>query len=381
MITTKNGKLHLCGRVDSTNAAQLEQELFVVWQGGDAVIDAEKLEYISSAGLRVLMKLRKQTSNVTLENVSSEVYDIFEVTGFTELLTVKKALRFVSIEGCKVLGQGGHGKVYKLSDDMIIKTFHDGSSLEKIDLERQYGKNAFVNGIPCAIAFDVVRCEDGYGLVYEMAGAQSLSKYLMEHPQKVPTLGVQYGQLLKTLNSTSADPSLYGNIKEIYHQRIDASAELYTAEEVEQLHRMVSAIPEGSTMIHGDYHPGNVMVTDQEDLLLIDMADISMGHPVFDLGGTFMSMAMNPHAEHTIGVTPEIGKQLWSILLTTYYGEMHPQKLEMLRKCFGLFGLLRMSVSLNTETGRKLAPGVVALLRDKLFPNTESVIQLFHAVL
>lgn len=57
------------------------------------MIDADKLESISSAGLRVLMKLRKKTDRaLTMTNVSPEVYDIFEVTGFTELMDVKKRL-------------------------------------------------------------------------------------------------------------------------------------------------------------------------------------------------------------------------------------------------------------------------------------------------
>ena len=55
-------------------------------------IDASELTYILIAGLRVLMKLRKTVGNVTINNVTSEVYEIFEVTGFTQLMTVNKKL-------------------------------------------------------------------------------------------------------------------------------------------------------------------------------------------------------------------------------------------------------------------------------------------------
>ena len=76
------------GKIDTTNAAEFEQELMAA---KPAELDASQLEYISSAGLRVLLKLAKVVGDVTVNNVSSEVYEIFDVTGFTEILNVRKA--------------------------------------------------------------------------------------------------------------------------------------------------------------------------------------------------------------------------------------------------------------------------------------------------
>lgn len=75
----------------------------------DAAEIAKKLEYISSAGLRVLLKLTKSVGEVSIVNVSPEVYEIFDVTGFTSILNVKKALREISVDGCEVIGAGGAG--------------------------------------------------------------------------------------------------------------------------------------------------------------------------------------------------------------------------------------------------------------------------------
>ena len=81
--------VYLEGRIDSQNAPQIEKELLsAVGASPDASVglDAEKLDYISSAGLRVLLKLRKTSDKpVPVVNVSPEVYEIFSVTGFTEL--------------------------------------------------------------------------------------------------------------------------------------------------------------------------------------------------------------------------------------------------------------------------------------------------------
>ena len=89
------------GKIDSTNAPEFEEEIMAALP---TEIDASELEYISSAGLRVLLKLSKTVGDVTLYNVSVDVYEILDVTGFTSILNVKKALREISVEGKKILG-------------------------------------------------------------------------------------------------------------------------------------------------------------------------------------------------------------------------------------------------------------------------------------
>ncbi|MCR5726742.1 MAG: STAS domain-containing protein, partial [Lachnospiraceae bacterium] len=115
--------ISLEGRIDSNNASQTETEILEIFdKNADKEIsfDATALEYISSAGLRVLLKAQKSKGNpITIYNVSRDLYEIFETTGFTELLNVKKALRKVSIAGCEKIGQGGHGNVYRLDAETI----------------------------------------------------------------------------------------------------------------------------------------------------------------------------------------------------------------------------------------------------------------------
>ena len=77
--------IRLIGRIDTNNALEWEQKIKEQLNSdAENVFDADELEYISSAGLRVLMKIRKMISGeMRIYNVSSEVYDIFDVTGFT----------------------------------------------------------------------------------------------------------------------------------------------------------------------------------------------------------------------------------------------------------------------------------------------------------
>ena len=79
--------------IDASNAAEAESEiesLRDLENQENVILDADNLQYISSAGLRIIIKLVKREKSVTVTNVSSAVYDIFEVSGFTNFITIEK---------------------------------------------------------------------------------------------------------------------------------------------------------------------------------------------------------------------------------------------------------------------------------------------------
>jgi anti-sigma B factor antagonist len=92
----KNGQeLTICvkGRLDTTTAPQLEKEIQENLQGlTKLVIDLKELEYISSAGLRVLLAAQKamnKQGEMVVQNVDESVMEVFEVTGFSDILTIQ----------------------------------------------------------------------------------------------------------------------------------------------------------------------------------------------------------------------------------------------------------------------------------------------------
>ena len=81
------------GRLDTTTAPQLETEMKENLNGvQELILDFEKLEYISSAGLRVLLSTQKtmaKQGSMKLIHVSDVISEIFEVTGFADILTIE----------------------------------------------------------------------------------------------------------------------------------------------------------------------------------------------------------------------------------------------------------------------------------------------------
>ena len=92
-IEGEKAVLTLSGRIDSNTARDLEREVKAALDGvTDFTLDMEKIEYISSAGLRVLLSAQKVMSkqgSMKLTNVSETVMEIFDVTGFSDILVIE----------------------------------------------------------------------------------------------------------------------------------------------------------------------------------------------------------------------------------------------------------------------------------------------------
>ena len=85
--------LVLIGRLDTVTAPELEAELEKILPNTNAlVLDMEKLEYISSAGLRVILKAQKAMNakgTMKLSHVGESVMEVFDITGFSDFLTIE----------------------------------------------------------------------------------------------------------------------------------------------------------------------------------------------------------------------------------------------------------------------------------------------------
>ena len=338
------------GRIDSSNAAATEEEIVNLRSGNEdksVIIDADKLEYISSAGLRVILRVRKDVPNLKLVNVNSDVYEILDMTGFTEMMTVEKAFRKLSVEGCEVIGKGSNGEVYRLDPDTIIKVYLNPDCLPDINRERELARKAFILGIPTAIPYDVVKVGDTYGSVFELLNAKSLTKILAAEPEKVDEVVKIYVDLLKKIHSTEVKPDdmpdmkqvVIGWVKDIRGQIDDAKWQ--------KLYNLVEAVPDSNKMIHGDYHTKNIMVQNGE-VLLIDMDTLCHGDPVFEFASIFNAYKgfYGGYAPITglsfIGIDFNVGLEVWKKTLISYFGTDDEKKLEEIEDKSALIGYTRI---------------------------------------
>ena len=326
-------------------------------------IDASHLEYISSSGLRVLLSLAKRYKEFSVKGVQPQVYDVLDTTGFTQIMTVERAMRKLSINGCPLIGAGGVGKVYRLDGDTIIKVFRKGTTMDEVRREITLSKEAFVLGMPTAISFDVVTVTPSVegeaeclGLVYELLKAETLSTMLRQHPEQIDTFARKYAELFRQLHAIEVPTS--GNIPsavETARKQVEYISRYFPQENIDMLLSIVDSVPAGNRLLHMDLQTKNAMMQDNE-LMLIDMGELGYGHPMLDLGFAYSPMvSLVGDYEKIIGMPRELGQSMWNKAID-YYMEGLPADVVAERKaqievvsCVRNFSWLSLSDSFPEE--------------------------------
>ncbi len=343
-------RIYLKGHIDSANAAAVEAAIDEECQAHpdsqDFFLDAQDLVYISSAGLRILLRLRKKNPDLKIVNVSSDVYEIFEMTGFTEMLNVEKAYRKISVEGCEVIGQGANGKVYRIDRDTIVKVYMNPDSLPDIQRERELARTALILGIPTAIPYDVVRVGEGYGSVFELLNAKSFAKLVIADPEKLDEVVRMSVELLKKIHETVVKPGVMPSMKEVALKWAKFMKDYLPQDKAEKLVRLVEEVPEDQHMLHGDYHLKNVMLQNGE-VLLIDMDTLCVGHPVFEFASIFNAYQGYSCVDHDniktfLGLSYEQGTEFWQKTLQYYFEGKSAEEIEAISEKAQLIGYTRI---------------------------------------
>ncbi|MBR4186278.1 MAG: anti-sigma factor antagonist [Clostridia bacterium] len=319
----------LKGRIDSVNAPEVEKDLNrEIEAGGDEhiVLDASALTYLSSAGLRVILRLKKAHPDLSVVQVSAEVYEIFEMTGFTEMMTIEKAYRVVSVEGCEVVGEGYKGRVYRVGQDTVVKVYKraDADTLAAIRHEREVARLALILGVPTAISYDVVRVGDSYGSVFELLDASSFAKILAEEPERLDWCVAETVSLIKKVHRIEVPAGKLPSAREAGLMHVRRIAGVLEDDLYRKLLRMTEEIPERDTMIHGDFHTKNIVLSGGE-VLLIDMDTLSVGDPIFELAQMYNSyVGFSEHDPEVVrdfqGYDPAIARAFWEKSLKAYLG-------------------------------------------------------------
>ena len=377
--------LELNGRIDSSNAGQAEELIKAIREAHPdlhSVLDAEHLEYLSSAGLRVVLRMRREVADLKIINVSNEVYEILDMTGFTDMLTVEKAFRRLSLEGCELIAKGANGAVYRYDPETIVKIYHNGASLEEIRLEKDLCRKVFIKGINTAIPYDVVKVDEYYGSVAELLSAKSIAKLLRAEPEKLEEYVSVYTELLKKIHATPIKPGEMPAIKETGVDWVEFLQPYLPTQQWEKLMAMMKAMPEPEFMIHGDYHANNVMIQNGEPLL-IDMDTVAYGHPVFEFAAIYLGFVgyyeCNPSGSMDFyGLPHEIVGKIWETLMKQYF-EDETQRADVARKAqvIGYARMMRRTIrrnGLNTPDGQE----VIALCRKRLDELLPLVDQLYY---
>ena len=361
------------GRIDASNAPTAEEKIFAIKKenaGKHTVIDADNLEYISSAGLRVILKLRKEEPKLAVINVAPDVYDVFDMTGFTDMITVEKAYKRMSVDGCEFIAKGANGAVYRYDDETILKTYYSKDALPEIQQERESARKAFVLGINTAIPYGIVRVGDGYGTVTELLNAVNVTKLLCDDPVNIEKPVEYYVELLKSIHAVEAEDGDFPDMRETALAWADFVADYIPEEQGKKLRALIEAIPKQNTLLHGDYHTNNIMIQNGEPIL-IDLDTLCIGHPVFELGSMYNAFIGFSELDHNVikefmGYDHDTAKRFWNMSLKKYLGTDDDEVCRSIEEKAMIIGYTRLLRRAVRRPNEKDSPAMIERCKEKL---------------
>lgn len=364
-ITLYHMIISLKGHLDTSKVAEVKEsidaQLANAAAGEHVVIDCSELDYISSSGLRIIIALRKRCPDVELIDVNTEVYNVFEMTGFTRILNIKRALRRINLDECQLIGEGGNGAVYRINDEEIVKVSKRAQAEEALIHESEQVREAFLMGVPTVISFDTVDCGNGRrGIVMEALDSQSLGSYIAEDPSRMDEMVPKYVELYRQANAITTDSPLFRDTKEWLRNHLALPDTNLTDEEAALLESILDVVPDDNKFVHFDSHVGNVLLygpKDNKNLMIIDLGDSGKGHPVLEIAGWAFMMLEPDYArgctptEKVTGMSREMCREFCKRVVAEMYHPADDAECEKLLEQAALVGRVKAAfISLRWAT-------------------------------
>ena len=305
----------LAGHIDSLTSKTLQKQLKQAVEGREKkalVMDAENLGYISSAGIRIIVDLRQQFEDMKIVRVSREIYDIFSMTGVTNMLPVERSIHEIKKPAeTELLAREEDGAIYHYSAEQDVKLFDPEISPDEVMHRWKLSRIAVSQGIPTPIAFDVVACEDRYGIVYQHTDGVTLADVFEERPDDMEEELTMLAKLLDKLHHSTLEEGVLPDAAERMLSELKEENAL-SEEDRMALIRLVQSLKRQDTFVVGSLRLGNVLLQNGR-LLLLDLTRCGRGNPVIDLQLTASAMNADGHGK------------VWDQLLSRYMEKKNPE--------------------------------------------------------
>ncbi len=258
-----------------------------------------------------------------------------------------KKYREVSVDGCRLLGKGAKGDVYRYDDELIIKVYNRNNTYRDVEQEIALSRKAFVLGIPTAISFGIVSVGSQYGAMYELVDSDTVSVCIARDPGQVGAYAKMMSDLALTIHGTTVtDEDGFPDATERVRGYIKRGIAYENEALAEKCLMLADKISQNDTLVHGDFHTGNVFLQGGEPLL-IDMDRLSTGHPIIEISGLhyfYVVLGEDDPAvvEDFMGFSYQTAKQFYESFMKDYLGTEDEERLAEVTEKASLISYIRL---------------------------------------
>lgn len=361
-------------RIDSKNVMDIEKTLFDVVENNDfekLILEASELNYISSIGIRLLMKLNKKVNHLEIIRVNPEVEDILLKIGLDTIIPIFSDRKVIYSKNLEVIQDMDNYTVYKLEDNKALKVLKNDEERESVIEEKNNIKAAFLDGIPTIVPYDYVRTMNGkYGLVYEFPNATSFET-LLKDSQNEDELINSFIELVNSIYETIPTNKVHHfDFTNILNSIV--SKNRLSKEESEPILKFINLIKPKNILLHTELDFRNVIRTDEGEDLFIHIKGDTVGNPLLDLYILYYRRYLLPELRPEVfskrfELPEEDGKRIIDKFFMKYLN-INEKELRPLYKVFRILSLLtyldRLPEDSNIETDKEKLE-ILELVNDK----------------
>jgi uncharacterized protein (TIGR02172 family) len=183
----------------------------------------------------------------------------------------------------KLLGRGLTSEVFTWGDDRVLKLFLPGVETHKARREFEISQAVHGIGVPIPAAFELVQIGQRHGIAFERLRGHSLLKLVESKPWRLFAGARQLAELHARIHRYSA-PARLPSQEEQLERWINGAVDFTEAEKTNARTR-VADLRAGEVLCHGDFHPGNIILTDNGPKI-IDWSAATRGHALADVART-----------------------------------------------------------------------------------------------
>ncbi len=186
----------------------------------------------------------------------------------------------------KPLAQGRTADVYPYGDGQVLKLFHEWVGQDGIEYEARLAQAVHAGGLPVPAVGEIVQVDGRNGLVYERVDGRTMLEYFRRQPWRLNAYARQLGSLHQRVHTITGNDLPAQRM--ILEWKISHASVLSRLAQ-DKLIAELNTLPDGEQVCHGDFHPGNVMIT-PDGAIIIDWSDASSGNPLADVARTVIIM-------------------------------------------------------------------------------------------
>jgi uncharacterized protein (TIGR02172 family) len=180
----------------------------------------------------------------------------------------------------KPIALGRTAEIYAWGNSQVLKLFHDWMPLYAIEYEAQIARAVHATGLPVPAVGEIVEIGNRLALIYEWVDGLPMDQVLAKRPWRFFSFTRLLAQLHVDMHTSSITPDIPSQ-KQRLKQRVQET-DVLPDDLKDAVLDTLQQMPDGERLCHGDFHPQNVLMT-QQGPVIIDWTDATRGDPIADV--------------------------------------------------------------------------------------------------